>query len=307
MAAERYFNSEAIVSTSWVASHLDDATVRLVESNGNPALYRSSHIPGSAVFDWRADQQSQRIRDVASRQAFEALMASRGIANDTTVIFYGDASNRYAAASYWLFKMYGHRDCRIMDGGRAKWQAEGRPFSAVAPVFQRTPYRATAADLSIRAFRDQVLAHIYAARSLLDVRSAEEFAGQPVGSQHAWQCAADRAGHIPTACNIPWAAAIHSDGTFKRPAELKKMYRVAGIHPDQSVIVYCHSGERSAHTWFVLTQLLGYPDVRMYDGSWSEWGNLVRAPIEWGHSTNGNRIHGTTGTVDVPLEGVKCG
>jgi len=275
-----YANPDVLVETDWVAAHLDDPKVRLVESDEDVLLYEVGHIPGAVKLDWHTDQQSQLIRDFVTKEEFEQLMSARGIANDTTVVFYGDRNNWYAAYTYWLFKMYGHADCRLMNGGRAKWEAEGRPYSREVPQYPATEYHAQEADLSIRAFRDQVLEHMQAGKPLVDVRSPDEYTGKVIHMSNYPQEGAQRAGHIPTAQNIPWATAANEDGTFKSADELRAIYTGKGITPDQPVVAYCRIGERSAHTWFVLTQLLGYPDVRNYDGSWTEWGSLVRAPIE---------------------------
>ena len=277
--AQGYANP-VLVETDWVAEHLEDPKVRLVESDEDVLLYEVGHIPGAVKIDWHEDEQDQVTRDFISKEQFEQLMSSRGIANDTTVVFYGDRNNWYAAYTYWLFKMYGHRDCRIMNGGRAKWEAEGRPLTREAPQYPPTAYRAQEPDESIRAFRDEVLEHMRAGRPLVDVRSPEEYRGEVIHMANYPQEGAQRAGHIPGAKNIPWATAANPDGTFKRPRELRELYAGQGITPDQPVVAYCRIGERSAHTWFVLTQLLGYPDVKNYDGSWTEWGSLVRAPIE---------------------------
>lgn len=279
-AGQGYANPDVLVETEWVAAHLDDPKVRLVESDEDVLLYEVGHIPGAVKLDWHTDQQSQLIRDFVTKEEFEQLMSARGIANDTTVVFYGDRNNWYAAYTYWLFKMYGHKDCRLMNGGRAKWEAEGRPYTRDVPSYPATEYKAQEADLSIRAFRDEVLSHMQAGRPLVDVRSPDEYSGKVIHMANYPQEGAQRAGHIPTAQNIPWATAANADGTFKSAGELREIYGGKGITPDQPVIAYCRIGERSAHTWFVLTQLLGYPDVRNYDGSWTEWGSLVRAPIE---------------------------
>jgi thiosulfate/3-mercaptopyruvate sulfurtransferase len=277
-----YANPDALVSTEWVAAHLDDPQVRIVESDEDVLLYEVGHIPGAVKLDWHTDQQSQIIRDFVTREEFEQLMAERGIANNTTVVFYGDRNNWYAAYTYWLFKMYGHKDCRLMNGGRAKWEAEGRPYTREMRTYAPTTYTAQEADLSIRAFRDEVLAHMQAGKPLVDVRSPQEYTGEVIHMANYPQEGAQRAGHIPTAQNIPWGTAANDDGTFKDAATLREIYGGKGITPDQPVVAYCRIGERSAHTWFVLTQLLGYADVRNYDGSWTEWGSLVRAPIEKG-------------------------
>ncbi|MFN8537390.1 MAG: sulfurtransferase [Thermomicrobiales bacterium] len=279
-AGQGYANPDVLVDTAWVAAHLDDPNVRLVESDEDVLLYEIGHIPGAVKLDWHTDQQSQLIRDFVTKEEFEQLMSARGIANDTTVVFYGDRNNWYAAYTYWLFKMYGHKDCRILNGGRAKWEAEGRPYTRDAASYPATKYTAQEADLSIRAFRDQVLAHMQEGKPLVDVRSPDEYSGKVIHMANYPQEGAQRAGHIPTAQSIPWATAANDDGTFKGAAQLREIYGGKGITPDQPVIAYCRIGERSAHTWFVLTQLLGYPDVRNYDGSWTEWGSLVRAPIE---------------------------
>jgi len=263
-----------------VAAHLDDPKVRLVESDEDVLLYETGHIPGAVKLDWHTDQQSQLIRDFVTKEEFEALLASRGIANDTTVVFYGDRNNWYAAYTFWLFRMYGHGDLRLMDGGRAKWEAESRPYTRAVSSHPQTTYTAKEADESLRAFRDEVLTHFRAGKPLIDVRSPQEYSGEVIHMASYPQEGAQRAGHIPTAKNIPWATAANADGTFKGASALREIYGGQGITPDQPVVAYCRIGERSAHTWFVLTQLLGYPDVRNYDGSWTEWGSLVRAPIE---------------------------
>ncbi len=279
-AAEGYANADVLVETDWVAAHLNDPKVRIVESDEDVLLYELGHIPGAVKIDWHTDEQDPVVRDFIGKEGFERLMSARGIANDTTVVFYGDRNNWYAAYTYWLFKMYGHRDCRIMNGGRAKWEAEGRPLTREVSQYPPTEYRAQEPDESIRAFRDEVLEHMKAGKPLVDVRSPEEYSGQLVSMANYPQEGAQRAGHIPGAKNIPWATAANPDGTFKSAGELREIYEGKGITPDQPVVAYCRIGERSAHTWFVLTQLLGYPDVRNYDGSWTEWGSLVRAPIE---------------------------
>jgi thiosulfate/3-mercaptopyruvate sulfurtransferase len=279
-ASAEYANPNVLVDTDWVAQHLNDPQMRIVESDEDVLLYEVGHIPGAVKLDWHTDQQDPVMRDFVQKEQFEQLMSSRGIANDTTVVFYGDRNNWYAAYTYWLFKMYGHQDCRIMNGGRAKWEAEGRELVRDTPSYPATQYHAQEPDLSIRAFRDQVLAHMQAGRPLVDVRSPQEYSGELLHMANYPQEGAQRGGHIPTAKNIPWGTAANADGTFKSASELRDIYGGKGVTPDQPVIAYCRIGERSAHTWFVLTQLLGYPDVRNYDGSWTEWGSLVRAPIE---------------------------
>ena len=277
-----YAHPEVLVSTEWVAQHLNDANVRIVEADEDPLLYEVGHIANAVKLDWHTDVQDPLRRDFVNRDAFEALMSRYGIGNDTTVVFYGDKNNWYAAYSYWLFKLYGHKDARLMNGGRTKWEAEGRQYTKDVPQFSATTYHAQDADLSIRAFRQQVESGLgQAGRELVDVRSNDEYTGKLIHMVNYPQEGASRGGHIPGAQNIPWATAANpEDGTFKSADDLKQIYGGKGITPDKDVIAYCRIGERSAHTWFVLTQLLGYPNVRNYDGSWTEWGNLVNAPIE---------------------------
>jgi thiosulfate/3-mercaptopyruvate sulfurtransferase len=285
--AESYAHPEVLVSTEWVAAHLEDPTVRLVESDEDVLLYELGHIPGAVKIDWHTDEQDQVRRDFVGKEQFARLMASRGIANDTTVVFYGDKNNWYAAYTFWLFKMYGHRDCRIMDGGRAVWQAEGRPLVTDVPRYPATRYTATESDTAIRAFRDEVLQRYVeqaggatGGTALIDVRSPAEYKGEVFAMAGYEQEGAQRKGHIPGAASIPWSQAANADGTFKSPEALRALYAGAGVTPDKAVVSYCRIGERSSHTWFVLTQLLGYPNVKNYDGSWTEWGSLVGVPIE---------------------------
>src|SRR5579871_4866384 len=241
------------------------------------------HIRNAVKLDWHVDVQDPVRRDVVDEAAFEALMSRYGISNDTTVVFYGDKNNWYAAYSFWLFKLYGHKDARIANGGRAKWEAEGRSYTRDVPEFSRTTYHAQEANLSIRAFRRQVEDLLgKTGYALVDVRSSDEYTGKLLHMVNYPQEAAQRGGHIPTARSIPWAKAAREDGTFKSAEELRQLYGGEGVTPDKQVVAYCRIGERSAHTWFVLTQLLGYPNVRNYDGSWTEWGNLVGAPINKG-------------------------
>ena len=278
-----YAHPEVLVSTEWVAQHLNDANVRIVEADEDPLLYEVGHIANAVKLDWHTDVQDPLRRDFVNRDAFEALMSRYGIGNDTTVVFYGDKNNWYAAYSYWLFKLYGHKDARLMNGGRTKWEAEGRQYTKDVPQFSATTYHAQDADLSIRAFRQQVESGLgQAGRELVDVRSNDEYTGKLIHMVNYPQEGASRGGHIPGAQNIPWATAANSDGTFKSAEELRAIYGGKGVTPDKEVFAYCRIGERSAHTWFVLTQLLGYPNVRNYDGSWTEWGNLVAAPIKQG-------------------------
>lgn len=277
-----YAHPEYLVDTQWVADHLDDPQVRVVESDEDLLLYDQGHIPGAVMIDWVQDLNDRVRRDYLGQTEFEALLASKGIANDTTVVFYGDKHNWWACYAFWVFQLFGHTRAKIMNGGRKKWIDEGRPLSKAVPSYPHTAYHAQArADYKIRAFRDQVLGHVAARGPLVDVRSPKEYTGEMLHMEQYPQEGALRGGHIPGARSIPWAKAVNDDGTFKAPAELRQLYETEnGLRPDQNVIAYCRIGERSSHTWFVLTYLLGYPNVRNYDGSWTEWGNLVGAPIE---------------------------
>ncbi len=283
--ADQYAKPDAVVSTQWVADHLDDPKVRIVESDEDPLLYGVGHIPGAIQLDWHTDLQDALRRDFLDQQGFEELMARSGIANDTTVVFYGDKNNWFATYALWLFKYFGHEDARIMNGGRQKWLEEGRPMTKAVPTYPRTTYRAKAPDNSIRAFRDEVLQIIDRPdKALVDVRSPEEFRGEVLHMAGYPQEGAQRAGHIKGARSIPWARAANPDGTFKSVEELRRLYEQEGVTPDKDVIAYCRIGERSSHTWFVLTHLLGYRNVKNYDGSWTEWGSLVGVPIEKGEA-----------------------
>jgi len=278
-----YAHPEVLVSTDWVAAHLDDPNVRIVESDEDILLYDIGHIPGAVKLDWHTDLQNPVARDFVDKAGFEDLMNRAGISNDTTVVFYGDRNNWYACYTFWLFQYYGHADSRVMDGGRAKWEAEGRGWSRDYPAFSGGGYTAKEADPAIRAFRDDVLAQVNAgAPSLVDVRSPAEYTGEVIHMVNYPQEGAQRGGHVKGAKNIPWAKAANEDGTFKGPDELSALYAGQGITPDKAVIAYCRIGERSSHTWFVLKYLLGYPNVRNYDGSWTEWGSMVNVPIEKG-------------------------
>ena len=278
-----YAHPNVLVSTDWVADHLDDPTVRIVESDEDILLYDIGHVPGAVKLDWHTDLQDPVNRDFVDKSGFEALMSSAGIANDTTVVFYGDKNNWYACYTFWLFKYYGHDDCRVMDGGRAKWEAEGRPYTRDYPSFPATTYTAQEPNPRIRAYRDDVLAMVNGGSpALVDVRSPQEFTGEVIHMMGYPQEGAQRGGHVKGARNIPWARAANPDGTFKSADELRALYEPEGITPDKDVIAYCRIGERSSHTWFVLTYLLGYPNVRNYDGSWTEYGSLVNVPIEKG-------------------------
>ena len=282
-ASRGYAHPEVLVSTEWVANHLEDPNVRIVESDEDILLYDIGHIPGAVKLDWHTDLQNPVARDFVDKAGFEDLMNRAGINNDTTVVFYGDRNNWYACYTFWLFKYYGHDDARIMDGGRAKWEAEGRSWSREVPTFSGGSYTAKEADPAIRAFRDDVLAQVNSGSpTLVDVRSPQEYTGEVIHMVNYPQEGAQRGGHVQGAKNIPWAKAANDDGTFKSPDELTALYDSQGITPDKEVIAYCRIGERSSHTWFVLTHLLGYPNVRNYDGSWTEWGSMVNVPIEKG-------------------------
>lgn len=282
MTDKNYAHPEVLVSTNWVTEHLDDPTVRIVESNEDILLYDLGHIPGAVQIDWQKDLNDAVRRDYLSRADFEALLAANGISNDTTVVFYGDKNNWWATYAFWVFQLFGHTKARVMDGGRAKWEAEGRGWTRDVPTYPRAEYHAQArADYKIRAQRDQVLAHVEAGLPLVDVRSPGEYSGELLHMANYPQEGALRGGHIPGARNVPWARAANADGTFKSVAELRAIYEAEqGLKPDDNVVAYCRIGERSSHTWFVLTYLLGYRSVRNYDGSWTEWGNLVGVPIE---------------------------
>ena len=282
MTDKGYIHPEVLVSTDWVAEHLDDPAVRIVESNEDILLYDLGHIPGAVQIDWQKDLNDAVRRDYLSRSDFEALMAANGISNDTTVVFYGDKNNWWATYAFWVFQLFGHSNAKVMDGGRAKWEAEGRGWVRDVPSYAPTVYHAPArADYKIRALRDQVLAHVQAGLPLVDVRSPGEYSGELLHMANYPQEGALRGGHIPGARNVPWARAANADGTFKSAAELRAIYETEqGLKPDDTVVAYCRIGERSSHTWFVLTYLLGYNSVRNYDGSWTEWGNLVGVPVE---------------------------
>ncbi len=275
------YAKEVLVSTEWLAGRLDEPGVVVAEVDENVDLYEEGHIPGAVKLHWRDDLQDPVERDVVERDVFEALLGGRGIGNDTTVVVYGDKNNWFAAYAYWYLKLYGHEDVRILDGGRQKWIDEGRELTTDVPSPAAKPYTAKERDETIRARRDQVLAGLGdGGRALVDVRSPQEYAGELMAPPGYEQEGASRTGHIPTAQSIPWAQAVRDDGTFKAADELAQLYGGKGVTSDKQVTAYCRIGERSAHTWFVLHELLGYEDVRNYDGSWTEWGNLVDVPIE---------------------------
>jgi thiosulfate/3-mercaptopyruvate sulfurtransferase len=279
--AENGHAKEALVTTDWLAEHLGDGNLVVAEVDENTDLYEEGHIPGAVKLHWKDDLQDPIERDIVDQTQFEELMGSRGIANDTTVILYGDKNNWFAAYAYWYLKVYGHADVRLLDGGRQKWMDEGRELTIDAPSVTRASYAAPPRDESIRVYRDEVLAGLHAdAIALVDVRSPQEYSGELMAPPGYEQEGASRAGHIPGAQSVPWAQAVRDDGTFKGTDELRELYAGKGITPDKEVRAYCRIGERSAHTWFVLRELLGYENVKNYDGSWTEWGNLVDVPIE---------------------------
>jgi thiosulfate/3-mercaptopyruvate sulfurtransferase len=281
--AENGYAKPVLVTTDWLAEHLGDEGIVVAEVDENPDLYDEGHIPAAVKLHWREDLQDPIERDVVDRETFERLLGERGINNDTAVILYGDKNNWFAAYAYWYLKVYGHSDVRILDGGRQKWIDEGRELATDVPSPEPKTYSAQERDESIRAYRDQVHEWLgEASRALVDVRSPGEYAGDLIAPPGYEQEGAQRGGHIPTAASIPWASAVRDDGTFKSADELKELYGGKGITPEKEVTAYCRIGERSAHTWFVLRELLGYERVRNYDGSWTEWGNLVDVPIEKG-------------------------
>jgi thiosulfate/3-mercaptopyruvate sulfurtransferase len=282
MVDRGYQNPDVLVTTAWVAEHLNDPNVRIVESDEDVLLYDVGHIPAAIKIDWVSDLNDPIRRDYLDRAGFEQLLSEKGIDNDSLVVFYGDKNNWWACYAFWVFQLFGHTQAVIMDGGRAKWIAEERPLGKDVPQYPPTRYEARErVDYKIRAFRDQVLAHVQSGLPLVDVRSPAEYKGELLHMADYPQEGALRGGHIPGAKNIPWGRAVSEDGTFKSAEELRVIYeRQQGLSPDQNVIAYCRIGERSSHTWFVLTYLLGYPNVRNYDGSWTEWGNLVGVPVE---------------------------
>ena len=267
-----------LVDTDWVQTHLDDPKVVLVEVDEDVSAYDKGHVPGAVKIDWREDLQDPVRRDFIDRAGFERLLSERGIANDDTVVLYGGNNNWFAAYAYWYFTLYGHEDVKLLDGGRKRWELDSRPTSTEMPSRRSTQYTAIEPRTDIRAFRGEVLAAI-GRDNLIDVRSPEEFSGELLAPAHLPQEQAQRAGHIPTATNIPWSKAANDDGTFKTDDDLRELYQQAGVDFGEDTIAYCRIGERSAHTWFVLHELLDQPNVKNYDGSWTEYGSLVGAPI----------------------------
>jgi len=281
-----YATPDVLVSTAWVEEHMHDDGVVILEVDEDVLLYEQGHVPGAVKLDWHTELQRQDVRDFIGEAEFAELMAAKGVSNHDTVVLYGDKSNWWAAYAFWFLKYNGHADARLMDGGRQAWLAEGRPQEQGAPAPRRGSYRVPYRDASIRAFAPDVLKHLLAVNAgsgaLVDVRSPEEYSGERLHMPEYPQEGALRGGHIPGAASIPWARAVNPDGTFKSAVELGVIYAEAGVRPDQDVIAYCRIAERSSHSWFVLKYLLGYPSVRNYDGSWTEWGNMVGVPIKQG-------------------------
>ncbi len=278
-----YVRPEALVDTQWVADHLTDPRIRIIESNEDQLLYPSGHIPGAVQVDWTADLNDPLSRDYINAEGFQRLASHIGITPDMTLVFYGDKNNWWACYAFWVFQLFGHTNAKVMDGGRLKWEGEGRPTTRDLPQYAATQYPLRQRDDSrIRAFRDEVLKHVQARGQLVDVRSTPEFTGERLHMADYPNEGALRGGHIPGAKSVPWARAINPDnGTFKTADELRAIYEgEQGLSGSDEVVAYCRIGERSSHTWFVLTYLLGYPNVRNYDGSWTEWGNSVGVPIE---------------------------
>jgi thiosulfate/3-mercaptopyruvate sulfurtransferase len=276
------YEKDVLVEPEWLEEHLNDPSIRIVEVDENPQLYADGHIPGAIGFDWKRDLQDQIKRDFLGPEDFGALFASRGISNEHTIVLYGDRNNWFAAYTYWYLKYYGHEQVRLLNGPREKWIADGRPTETEAPNHPAASFTAQPGDDSIRARREEVLAAIDDATNLVDVRSPAEFAGEIISPQGYEQEGAQRGGHIPGAASVPWAQAVTEDGTFKSAQELRELYGGKGVLNGDPIIAYCRIGERSAHTWFVLHELLGEGDVKNYDGSWTEWGNLVGVPVATG-------------------------
>ncbi|HEX4681687.1 MAG TPA: sulfurtransferase [Gemmatimonadaceae bacterium] len=283
IAAKGYAHPEALVSTEWLAAHLEDSNIRIVESDEDVLLYDTGHIPGALKVDWHTDLNDPVVRDYVSREQFQELLRSMGIDDSTTVIFYGDKNNWWAAYAFWVFQLFGFTNAKLLDGGRVKWEQEHRPMTTDRPgAAKRSAYTAAKRDdAPIRAFMDDVRQHVQAKGKLIDVRSPDEYTGKKLHMAEYPQEGALRGGHIPGAKSVPWARAANPDGTFKPAGELRSIYeQECGLTSKDDVVAYCRIGERSSHTWFVLRYLLGYDRVRNYDGSWTEWGNAVRAPIE---------------------------
>jgi thiosulfate/3-mercaptopyruvate sulfurtransferase len=270
-----------LVSADWAEKNLDTPGIVFVEVDEDTSAYDTGHIPGAVKLDWRKDLQDQVRRDFVNQEQFSALLSARGIGNNDTVVLYGGNNNWFAAYAYWYFKLYGHGDVKLIDGGRKRWELDGRPLTAELPNREATHYVAQPQDTAIRAFRDDVVAAI-GNKNLVDVRSPDEYAGRLNAPAHLPQEQAQRSGHVPTALSVPWSKAANEDGTFKSDDELREIYKAAGLDESRSTIAYCRIGERSSHTWFVLHELLGLGDVKNYDGSWTEYGSLVGVPVALG-------------------------
>ncbi len=271
--------SDVLVDADWVEQHLDDPKVVLVEVDEDTAAYEKNHIRGAVRIDWKQDLQDQVRRDFVNKEQFEQLLSSRGIANDDTIVLYGGNNNCFASYAYWYFKLYGHDQVKLLDGGRKKWELDSRELVDEVPSRDKTSYKAKEPNNEIRAFRDEVVASINV-KNLVDVRSPDEFSGKLLAPAHLPQEQSQRAGHVPSAKNIPWSKAANDDGTFRSDDELSELYQGEGVDFGKDTIAYCRIGERSAHTWFVLHELLDQPNVKNYDGSWTEYGSLVGVPIE---------------------------
>jgi thiosulfate/3-mercaptopyruvate sulfurtransferase len=274
------YAKDVLVDTQWVENHLSDDSIRVVEVDENPGLYAEAHIPGAIGFDWKQDLQDQVKRDFLGPPEFGELFGSRGVSNDHQIVLYGDRNNWFAAYTYWYLKYYGHDNVKLMNGPREKWISEGRPTTTGVPEYEPQSFQAKEGDPSIRAMREEVRESLDSNVNLVDVRSPQEFSGELIAMAGYEQEGAQRAGHIPGAASVPWAQAVQEDGTFKPADELRDLYQGKGVIDGNPVIAYCRIGERSAHTWFVLHELLGQDDVKNYDGSWTEWGNMVAVPIE---------------------------
>jgi thiosulfate/3-mercaptopyruvate sulfurtransferase len=280
MTVSGYAKDDVLVSAEWAKARLDDPSVRFVEVDVDTTAYDQSHIPGAIGWNWTSQLSDGIRRDIASRDEFSALLSASGIGPDTTVVLYGDNNNWFAAWAYWLLKLYGHRDVRLLNGGRKYWLDHNLPITTDVPTYPATGYELSDADFSLRAFRDDILPRLDdPTLALVDVRSPAEFAGEVIAPPGMTETA-QRAGHIPGAASIPWAQTVREDGTFKSADELRALYEAKGVTPDRDVIAYCRIGERSSHSWFVLRELLGFARVRNYDGSWTEWGSMVGMPIE---------------------------
>jgi len=276
-----YVHPEVLVDADWVQAHLNDPKVRLIEVDVDTKAYEQGHIPGAVGFNWQKELQDQVVRSPLDKAHLEDLLSSAGVSNDTTVVLYGDNNNWFAAWALWILKYYGHKDVRLLDGGRVKWLADKREISTEVPSYARADYKAGEPNNDIRAFRDQILSSLgKEGFTLIDVRSPAEFSGELLAPANLPQEGAQRGGHIPGAANVPWSSVVREDGTFKSADQLNALYGGKGVTSDKNIVAYCRIGERSSHTWFVLNYLLGYNNVRNYDGSWTEWGSLIGAPIE---------------------------